>query len=263
MTYPPPSPVVRSPDDELDRAYDHFHSILEVQQAARKAIELLTSLPEPEVNLAAMLRISVGRKSDHAADTYLEHARDVLAGMAAERYRGFQVMRSSTLIAVCAAFEYVVKATFVKQAIKDPASAASLLADIPRIRVRLNATDVLGAPETELWYAIADEIFRQLAKDENHESMQKRVRRFLIECTLLEADHKALLAGAIDAYGDLDFNEPFLIRNCLVHNGRRVSRDLARLAGCRIGDPVEFDNGDLDRLLAPMCGVVNKLHGSF
>ena len=261
MTFRTPSPAVRSPDDELGRAFDHFQDVLGVQQAARKAIEMLTSLPEPEVNLAAMLRVTDGRRSDHATDTYLERARDVLAGMAAERDRRFQVMRSSTLIAVCAAFEYVVKAAFVKQAMEDAGSAASLLSSIPRIRVRLDVADVLGVPEAEQWYAIADEIFRQLAKDEQHESMQRRVRRFLIECTLLEADHKTTLAGAIDAYGDRAFNEPFLVRNCLVHNGRRVSRDLARLNGCRVGDPVEFDNGELDRMLAPMRGVVQQLYG--
>lgn len=232
-----------------------------MQEAARKAIEMLTSLPEPEVNLAAMLRLTDGRKSGDTADTYLERAQDVLKGMAAERDRRFQVTRSSTLIAACAAFEYVVKATFVKQAMENAGPAARRLANIPKVRVRLEAADVLGVPETELWYAIADEIFRQLAKDEHHESMQKRVRRFLIECTLLEADHMASLAGAIDAYGDRAFNEPFLIRNCLVHNGRRVSRDLALLTGYRIGDPVEFDNGDLDRMLAPMQRVIQQIHG--
>ena len=261
MTYRDPSPVVRSPDDELGRAFDHFQNILDVQQAARKAIEMLTSLPEPEVNLAAMLRVTDGRNSERAADTYLERARDVLAGMAAERDRRFQVMRSSTLIAVCAAFEYVVKATFVKQAMEDSRSAASLLANIPKIRVRLDAADVLGARETEQWYAVADEIFRQLARDEQHGSMRKRVRRFLIECTLLAADHKAALAAAIDNYEEREFNEPFLTRNSLVHNGRRVSRDLAQLTGAEMGHPVEIDNGQLDRMLAPMRGVVQQLYG--
>jgi hypothetical protein len=45
-----------------------------------------------------------------------------------------------------------------------------------------------------------------------------------------------------------------------VHNARRVSRDLARLTGRRMGDPVEFDNGELDRMLAPMRGVVQQLY---
>jgi len=222
---------------------------------------MLTSLPEPEVNLAAMLRVTDGRKSDHTADTYTECARDVLAGMGAERDRGFQIMRSSTLIAACAAFEYVVKATFVKQAMDDAESAASLLANIPRIKIRLDAADVLGAKETELWYTVADEIFLQLERDEQHKSMHRRVRRFLIECTPLAADHRAALGAAIDAYDGHAFDESFLTRNSLVHNGRRVSRDLSRLTGRPMGHPVEFDNGQLDRMLAPMRSVVGQLYG--
>ena len=88
-----------------------------------------------------------------------------------------------------------------------------------------------------------------------------RAAIFLIECTLLAADHKAAIAAAIDAYDDREFNEPFLTRNSLVHNGRRVSRDLARLTGCQMGHPIEIDNGQLDRMLAPMCGVVKQLYG--
>lgn len=169
--------------------------------------------------------------------------------MADERDRGFRVIRGAALIAACSAFEYLIKATFVSQAAFDPAAAAGLLVDT---RLKVPAADVLGAPATELWFAIADQLFEQMPNPPRQ--MHQRVRRFLLDYTYA-ADREEYLSDGKRVFEDMDcpkLDEAFLIRNCLVHNGGRVSSALARHTQRPVGVLIEFDAGLLGPILKPM-----------
>lgn len=139
--------------------------------------------------------------------------------MADEERRGFQVIRGSALIAVCAAFEYLLKATFVSQAERDPKEAAALFAGL---KIKVLASDVLGRSKTEQWFAIADEVFGRMSEPQMH----KRVRKFLLDFTYLPAPLPGMttsdtqaLEKAFDGIESDKLDEAFLTRNCLVHNG--------------------------------------------
>lgn len=167
--------------------------------------------------------------------------------MAEEGARGYEVIRGSALIAACGAFEYLIKAVFVDQATIQPDKAADLLTGT---KIRMPASDVLGLPLVEQWYAIADELFKLPADGQMH----GRVKRMLSEYVYLPqgAEQRLLL---VEALADVDihkFNEAFLIRNCLVHNGGRVSLELARHTNVVAGQRIVFRDGVLRPLLMPM-----------
>ena len=242
--------------NELERAEDHFNAVLAVHSAAISAFEVLPTLPESEDIVAISLRLKRGMQSTDSPESLTRGAQSIHEAMTAERDRGFRVIRGSALIAACAAFEYLIKATFVSQAAFDPVAAAALLADA---KVKMLAADVLGMPATEQWFAIADQLFEQMPNPPRQ--MHLRVRRFLLEYTYVADRDKDLadLSLAFDAVGGAKFDEAFLTRHCLVHNGGRVSRALARHTGRRAGDPIAFEVGTLGPLLEPMRALAGAL----
>ena len=123
----------------------------------------------------------------------------------------------------------------------------------------MNAADVLGLPVMEQWYAIADKLFDQLAQ--SGRQMFKRVERLFLECGYLPQRPEQIyqLKEAFDAADRDKFNEAFLVRNCLVHNGGRVSSALARHAKQVAGQPIAFGDGVLNPLLRPMQRLADHL----
>ena len=205
-----------------------------------RAFELLAMLPGPEDNLTAMLRVRHGCNSTDTFDSYRERAQGVLDNIAAERTRGFQVIRGSALTAACAAFEYAVRATYVSQAVDEPSGVSTL-------------------PSIEQQFADADQLFQRLARSPKSKAMHKRVREFVLEYARLSNEHKAAFSTVIDRIDGVQLDEGFLVRNCLVHNGGRVSTDLAQIPGYEVGCAIEFGDGDIDRMIDPMRAVVQAL----
>lgn len=185
-------------------------------------------------------------------------AQSIHEAMAGERDRGFRVIRGSALIAACAAFEYRGKATFVSQAAFEPSAAARLLGDT---KLKVLASDVLGAPATEQRFAIADQLFEQTPDPPRQ--IHQRVRRFLLEYTYVaDPDRDKGLSNVKLIFDGMDaakFNEAFLTRNCLVHNGGRVSSALAGHTRRPVGAPIEFDAGVLGPMLKPMRDLADAL----
>ena len=54
-------------------------------------------------------------------------------------------------------------------------------------------------------------------------------------------------------------DEAFLTRNCLVHNGGRVSSALARHTRRQVGEPITFDAGVLAPMLRPKRDLAGAL----
>lgn len=227
--------------DEQWRAIDHFHAVLDVHSSAMRAFELLAVLPEPAMNLTAMLRVRHGGDSTATFDSFHERAQGVLAKIAAERDRDFQVIRGSALTAACAAFEYAVKSTLVSQA-------------------EFVSSGTVGLPSIEQQFVNADQLFQQVGRnDPKLKSMHKRIRNFVLEHAKLDDDHKAAFAAVMDSIEGNRLDESFLVRNSLVHNGGRVSTDLAQMASYEFGCVIKFGAGDVDRMVDPMRAIVRAL----
>lgn len=242
--------------NERERACEHFRAVLAVHSAAITAFELIPTLPESEGVLATSFRLKRGMQSTDTFESLARGAQSIHEAMVDERDRGFRVIRGSALITACAAFEYLVKATFVSQAAFDPTAAAGLLVDT---RLKVPASDVLGAPAMEQWFAIADQLFEQMPSPPRQ--MHQRVRRLLLEYTYV-ADREKDLSDVMRIFEDMDcakLDEAFLIRNCLVHNGGRVSSALARHARRPVGVLIEFEAGLLGPILKPMRDLADTL----
>jgi hypothetical protein len=242
--------------DELERAEIHFRAMLAVHSAAISAFEVLPALPASEEMVATSLRLKRGMQRTDSSEALASRALSIQETMAAEQERGFRVIRGSALIAACAAFEYLVKASFVSQAQFEPRAAATLLVDT---KLKVLASDVLGAPLVEQWFAIADQLFEQMP--DAPRQLHQRVRRFLLTYTYVANRQSDLSAiqRVFDAMDVAKLDEAFLTRNCLVHNGGRVDSRLARHMQRSAGEPIEFGPTTLAPMLKPMRDLADVI----
>lgn len=242
-----------TPAQERERAYEYFRAVLAVHTAAIHAFKLVPALPDVTDLLATNVRLRKGLDTV-SADSAIHHAVAMRETMEAEKGRNFEVIRGSALIAVCGAFEYLLKATFVDQALSDPKAAATLLS---AAKHKISLTDFLGTTPIEQWYLIAESLLVSFTE----RSRLLQAERWLMEYIHLP-DRDMLIPRFQKVFNELDrskFDEAFLIRSCLVHNGGRVDRSLAlqtrRVQGARIG----LGDGTLGPLLAPLQTLADQL----
>lgn len=241
---------------ERERAFARFEAIFEVHSAAIDAFLVLAALPDAADLVATSVQLRLGMKPGINASRLDEHASEMLKVIEDEKAHGYEVIRSSALVAVCGAFEYLVKATFVDQAAGNPQMAAGLIA---KAKLRLPAAKVLGASAPEQWFAIADRLFEDLS--EASPQMHERVQKFLLEYTYLPFEESQVaLKVALAKIDPKTFNEAFLVRNCIVHNGGRVSTQLARMAALQVGEPISFVQQGVRVRLKPIRELAGSLN---
>lgn len=179
----------------------------------------------------------------------------------AEVARGFQTVRGSALVAVCGSFEHLIKARFVAFAASNPLRAADLLAEA-RPSLKVDASDVLGTPALELWFLIADALFRRAG--EGGRPMSERVKVLLLKYAFMPGAEGDIRRHALEtAFANTSttrtFNRAFLYRNCLVHNGARVDRKLSAAIGTKLGEEIELDNAKLREMMSAIRSVAEEL----
>jgi hypothetical protein len=233
---------------ERERAFEAFCEVVLTYQAAQQALSLMSAMPDANTHLATQLKVRRGMPQDGGA-SLTGFADDLLEMTNVERERGFRTLRGLALVAICGALEYLLKAVLVDQASGDVDKAAALLAGS---RVKLSASEVLGLSQSEQWFVVADQLFKSLG--EGSSSMHRRAVRFLVEFAHLPkgADQKAHISDALSEGQVHQFDEAFLVRNCLVHNGGRISGPLARLTGQERGSLIRLGPADGSRLITPM-----------
>ncbi len=219
---------------ERQRAHDRFNSILAVHGAAMNIFEVLPSFPNGHAAMVAGLRLNRGMSLDYTSAQFDSYVAKVFADVEREKSAGYSTILSSALVAACGAFDYLLKVTFVDQALLGRGEAATLL---PKRKLTLSAAEVLASPETEQWFLIADRLFEQLGEDQLPDV---RVKALLGKHTYLPqgAEQEQSIAEVFKKLNIEKFNDAFLIRNCIVHFGGRVNAKLAHYSGRTLGQPI-------------------------
>lgn len=228
---------------EFKRAWGRFDDVYRVHIAAMHAFALLRVLPDARAALASSIHVRHGLDPEIKRVSLAATADFLMDAVEDEAKGKFQTIRASALVSLCSAFEYLIKARFVDFAMTDPARAAGLLAAV-RSPIKLDVAEVMGLPVIEQWFVIADELFRKAG--DGGKPMLERVKSFLLDFTFVPGTEGDLRRGTfremLDKLEVRNFNEAFLYRNCLVHNGARVDRKLATGTGLVVGEYITLKN---------------------
>ena len=234
---------------ERERAHETFTKVTHAHVASIQALGVVAALPDACSLIAAKQQVRSALRGDGRTDGFAAQADMVVKYVQEMHESKFETMWQMALISLCGALEYLVKAVFVDQAAHDQAKAAALIEDV---KLNLKASDVLGLPVTEQWFIIADALFKELGK---------RHPQFYQRCTCMLQDYSALqlpavqrehLETALGASEIKNINEAFLVRNCLVHNGGRVSAALAKAKGLERNSLIQLDRDYALALIVPI-----------
>lgn len=242
---------------ESARAHRHAVNVYYVYLATLHSLYLVASLPDANERLEAQIRVRRGMRPTDTKEAVAEAAAMVLEAASKEREGEFQVVRSQALMAMCAAVEHLVKATVVDRAEEDLASAAALLA---RSKIKVPAHEVLASDGKELRFSVVDALLKSLGETEPlaYPRMVKLLREY---CHSPYADvHKKEIGSLLeDAAQQRQFNEAFLVRNCLVHNGGRVSATLSHFTKELRGSAIALDNARTTTLMRSLRDFATSL----
>ena len=240
--------------NERQRAQDRFKAVLDVHQAAIHVFETLPTIPQGRDAIKAGIRLRRGMDPRLSEEKIDEYVREMFEAIEADRRLGYEIIRGSALIAACGAFEYVLKATFVCQAKLEPAQAARLWSSkVPR-----PAPEPAALDEMEQWFDIADQLLKKLTSEAK---MHQRAKRFLHDYTFLPLgrEQEQIIERKFAELDADKFDEAFLIRHCLVHNGGRVNLRLSQCTDRGYGEPIEFQRNFLTPFMAQMRSLVGAL----
>jgi hypothetical protein len=244
---------------EHKRAWDWFQQVYFVHAAAIEAFRLLHALPNGAEQLGGSIQTRYGFGLNQTSESAQAMAESLLEETQKDAAAGFQTVRSSALIAVCAAFEYLVKARFVDAALTDQESATNLLST-RKLGVKLDLIEVLGLPASEQWFAIADELFKKAG--DGGRPMSERVRLMLLDYIDMHpvgrAQREKEMEQQLLAVTTKRFNLAFLARHCFVHNGGRVNRALSRATDRSVGHEVVLTDQDFRGLIAAVREVAES-----
>lgn len=223
---------------ERDRAVEAFDRIMQSHKAARLALGVMATLPSAESLAAAQAWMLMGRPEDTSFASLTLLAQQRVETSQVEMQRDFETLRQVSLISLCGAAEYLVKAVFVDLAAADPALAAARL---QKAKIKLSAEEVLGLSAVEQWFLIADRLFESLASSDP--LIYPRVKKLLSEHAYLTLGpvESEWIQSPLTEEDERRLNEAYLVRNCLVHNGGKVSSTLARYARRERGSVLALD----------------------
>jgi len=218
-------------------AIEDLRFIRYTHSTLRMAIQLVASNPDLAALLEAQLKLNAGfvqnatkASSSNAADRAIEVARNLVES-------DFQVLRRSGLIGLCASLEHLVKCIIVEWSELAPQKVHGL----EHLKISLQASDFLEADQRDRFFLIADKIYQEAQSSRGHADKIRNIMRTNLP------DQYDIFKSEASAINELDLNEAFLVRNCLVHHGAKVNRPLAKLDGFELGAPITITAKSLGR----------------
>ena len=218
-------------------AHGELKRIWYSHSASRAALQLLATNEELRSLVQVQFQINNRFEKQGEPSAYETAAERVMEIAHELSENDFQLLRRSSLVGICSAFEHLVKSLIVEWAELEPDKVNGL----DTIRLSVQASDFLESDLRDRLFLVADRIYLDTSTNRGHlekvrlivgNHLPQQTRRF--ESKMQEVPKN-------------DFNQAFLVRNCIVHHGACVNRQLSRQPGFELGNPVEISAAMLGR----------------
>lgn len=217
-------------------AHDELRFIRYAHSASIVAIQMLATNNEIRPHVETLFRINAGflPVGDGAYSGAASRAIDVASDLVSSN---FQVLRRSSLISLCAALEHLLKSVLVEWSEFAPEKIAGL----EQVKISIHASDFLEAEQRDRLFLVADKLYQDASSAKSYFEKLRAIFRTHLP------DQTAALAIELKNISENDVNEAFLIRNCLVHHGAKVSRFLSSRTEMEHGSPIILSAKSLGR----------------
>jgi hypothetical protein len=230
-------------------AMDEFRLVRYSHVAARTAFQLLADNSDLRPLIQAQFQMNAGFEKvgddspySSAADRVIEIAQELVN-------TDFQSPRKASLISYCSALEHLAKCFFVEWAELMPNRVRGL----DTVRISLQASDFLDSELRDRLFLVADKIYQEASAGKGYFDKLRNIVNTYVPDEIEGLDSK------IGKVNKDDFNEAFLVRNCLIHHGATVNRQLSRCAGFELGMPIGITKQMIGRYFAAIEGMASGL----
>jgi len=229
-------------------AVDELHSLRLAHVTAKTAIQLIATEVDLRPRIQALLQTNSGFAKGATDSAYSDSA-DITVRTAQEIIdNDFMNLRTSMLIGQCAALEHLIKCLIVEWAEIAPQKIEGL----DSFRISLQASDFLEADLRDRLFLVADKLYQDTPSNKGHSEKFRSIVRNHIPHQF------ELFQREIEAVDKDDLDEAFLVRNCVIHNGAKINRQLARLDGFELGGSIVISS----RLLGKYSKAIEKMGGA-
>jgi hypothetical protein len=216
----------------------------------KNALQLVAANPEIQAAIQLQLQMVDGFKGASDLPKYTNGANIVLEFAQELSENDYRLLTQSSLVSICSAYEHLAKSILVEWAEFSPGKVSGL----DTIRLTVQASEFIDSDLRDRLFLMADKIFLDISANKGH----------LEKARLFIRNHLPHLFENFDAKIDKglanDFNEAFLIRNCIVHHGAKANRVLSQRDGFDLGKPICVTYGMLKKYFSSVLMVGEGLY---
>ena len=216
-------------DRHFNDAQQRLRNVQHAYYTAVASVRLLATNPDlgSAIAIQGILRKGLKGKIDHqklldVSELISEYAASQLAS-------DFQDYRHFAIVGICSALEYSLKSLFI-----DFVQCKKLSLDrFSDKSINVNAWDFVSLDRDEDRLSLLADKFYQDASAKK--SAFDKFKYYLSEVIACPGSEWKGVIAKVDVD---DFNEAYLVRNCVVHHGARVNSLLGKKSGFKIGEKI-------------------------
>ena len=168
-----------------------------------------------------------------------------------QSHNDFQDYRHFAIVGMCSALEYSLKSLFV-DFVKFKKLSLDRLADKS---VRVNAWDLASLDREDRLSILADKLYQDAEK----KSAFEKFKYYLSEVIVCPAEEWKEAIARVDVE---NFNEAYLVRNCIVHHGARVNSLLGKKSGFEVSRKIIISKKELDGYFSAIRAMGDALNAA-
>jgi hypothetical protein len=234
------------------KAHDYFLRVLETYIVSLVGARIIATHADPVPLIEAQLQIRNETAGTHSQGRSYHDGAKYVHEMATEleQENELHTLRASTLISLCSALENLWKCLLVDHLIDCP----DLVSHLPNQSHKFTIAEVLNLEDSEKLFLVADKLFLECAAGKPHFD---RFKYLLVD---LLPRNPALPTCDVSRFNKSAFNEAYLVRNILVHNGGRVDQWLSKQStGYKRGDYFDFRDSNFKQYQEALDEVAKTL----
>lgn len=163
--------------------------------------------------------------------------------------REFEPIRRTGLVELCSAIEYQFKVTIVEWA----EANSKVLTGLENVKVRLPAEALLEGSQRERLHALVDWIYQDVSSANGH---LKKICAIVGKHLKSKSD---LFSKSLSEVKQEVFDQAFVVRNCLVHDGGIVNSRVSKILHQKIGDELHLSKTTMSAFLSEVEKVSDAI----
>ena len=237
-------------DPHFFEAKQRFSNVRDAYYTAVALVRQLAVNPDLGDTLAIQGFIRNGLKEQVDNQKLKDVSESVTRFAKSQLENDFQDYRHFAIVGICSALEYSLKSLFI-----DSVQCRKLSLDrFADKSINVNALDFSSLDREDRLSLLADKFYQDAAAKK---PAFDKFKFYLSEVIFCPAEEWKDIIAKVDVE---NFNEAYLVRNCIVHHGAKVNSLLGKKSGFKVGEKIVVDKKRFDRYFSTIRAMGDALN---